>query len=137
MSFKAEFLGLALRKGILTRLWNSEARFVVAGINEFPMSIQKKIFNLFSRFRVYNCIIVSQESYEIDKVYSRSNNVNDVDIGINLMVYTWFPYQSSDRSTEVNDITLLDSWVISAQGHFTKNTDFFHEKSLRCSTDAL
>jgi len=42
-----------------------------------------------------------------------------------LGVYTWFPYQSSDRCTEVNDITLLDSWVISAKGHFTKNTDLF------------
>ena len=45
-----------------------------------------------------------------------------------LGVYTWFPYQSSDRFTEVNDITLLDSWVISAQGHFTKNTDLFPQK---------
>jgi hypothetical protein len=45
-----------------------------------------------------------------------------------LGVYTWFPYQSSDRCTEVNDITLLDSWVISGQGHFTKNTDLFPGK---------
>ena len=45
-----------------------------------------------------------------------------------LGVYTWFPYQGSDRCTEVNDITLLDSWVISAQGHFTKNTDLFPRK---------
>jgi len=37
----------------------------------------------------------------------------------------WLPYPSSDRCTEVNDITLLDSWVITAQGHFTKNTDLF------------
>jgi len=43
-------------------------------------------------------------------------------------VYTWFPYQSSDRCTEVNDITLLDSWFISGQGHFTKNTDLFSGK---------
>jgi len=28
----------------------------------------------------------------------------------------------------VNDITLLDRWVISAQGHFTKNTDLFPRK---------
>jgi len=47
---------------------------------------------------------------------------------MNLGVYTWFPYQSSDRCTEVNDITLLDSWVISAQGHFNKNTDLFPGK---------
>jgi len=45
-----------------------------------------------------------------------------------LVVYTWFPYQSSDRCTEVSDITQLDSWVISAQGHFTKNADLFPEK---------
>jgi len=43
-------------------------------------------------------------------------------------VYTWFPYQSSDRCTEVNDTILLDSWVISAQGHFNKNTDIFPRK---------
>jgi hypothetical protein len=58
-----------------------------------------------------------------------------------LGVYTWFPYQSSDRCTEVNDITLLDSWVISAQGHFTKNTDLFTgkiSKNLnRCPMKAL
>jgi len=29
---------------------------------------------------------------------------------------------------EVNDIILLDSWGISAQGHFTKNTDLFPVK---------
>ena len=28
----------------------------------------------------------------------------------------------------MNDITLLDSWVIAAQGHFTKNTDLFPRK---------
>jgi hypothetical protein len=29
----------------LTRLWNFEARFVVAGTNEFSMSTQKEIFD--------------------------------------------------------------------------------------------
>ena len=45
-----------------------------------------------------------------------------------MFVYTWFPYQNSDRFTEVSDVTLLDSCVISAQGHFTKNTDLFPRK---------
>jgi hypothetical protein len=31
----------------------------------------------------------------------------------------------------VNDITLLDSWVIFAQGHFNKNTDVFARKSIK------
>jgi len=64
----------------------------------------------------------------IDKEYSRPIIVNYVDTGTILGVYTWFPYQSSDRCTDVNDITLLDSWVTSAQGHFTKNTDLFPRK---------
>jgi hypothetical protein len=64
----------------------------------------------------------------MDKKYSRPTNFNDLDTGMKLAVYTWFPYQSSDRCTEVNDITLLESWVISAQGHFTKNTDLFPGK---------
>ena len=39
-----------------------------------------------------------------------------------------FPYQCSDSCTEVNDITLLGGWIISAQGYFTKNTDLFPGK---------
>jgi hypothetical protein len=127
-SVKAVINGLAVVRGLYTRIWNSEARFVVAAASEFSMSQQMEIFNHFSIMRIYNCIIVSQERHVINKGYSRSMNVNDVDIGKKLGVYTWFPYQSSDRCTEVNDITLLDTWVTSAQGHFTKNTNLFPAK---------
>jgi len=57
--------------------------------------------------------------------YSRPINVNDVDTDMQLGMYTWFPYQSSENCTDVNGITLLDSWVFSAQGHFTKKTNLF------------
>jgi hypothetical protein len=128
-SLQTEIFGLALGLGnTLTRIWNSEARFVVAGANEFSISQQTDIFDLFSKFRIYNCIIVSRENYVMDREYSRPINVNDVDTGMKLAVYSWFPYQSSDRCTDVNNITLLDSWVISAQGYFTKNTDLFPQK---------
>jgi hypothetical protein len=100
----------------------------VAGANEFSVSQQTSILDYFSQLRIYNCIIVSQEHKVIDRVYSKPINVNDVDTGMKLGVYTWFPYQSSDCCTEVNDITLLDSWDISAQGHFTKKTDLFPRK---------
>ena len=127
-SLKNENIGLPLVRNEFTRLWNSEARFVVARTNELSMSHQKDIFEFFSKFRIYNCIIVSPEQYVIDKQYSRQISDNNEDTVVNLGVYTWFPYQSSDRCTEVNDITLLDSWVISAQGHFTKNTELFPRK---------
>ena len=127
-SIKAEIRGLATGRYKFTRIWNSEARFVVAGANEYSKSHRTKIFDFFSKFRIYNCIILNQEHFGIEKEYSRPTNINDLDTGMKLEMYTWFPYQSSDRCTEVNDITLLDSWVISAQGYFTENTDLFPVK---------
>jgi hypothetical protein len=125
---KNENLGLLVVRNKFTRLWNSEARFVVAGVNEFSVSQQTEIFEFFSKFRIYNCIIISPEQDVIDNEYGRHINVNDVDTIVKLGVYTWFPYQNSDSCTEVKNITLLDSWIISALGYFTKNTDLFPSK---------
>jgi hypothetical protein len=111
-----------------TRPWNSDARFVVAGTYQFSMSKQTQIFEYLSKFRIYNCIIISQEHYTFSREYSRPMNGNEIDTGMKFDAYTWFPYQSPDRCTDVNDITQLDSWVISAQGHFTNNTDLFPRK---------
>ena len=127
-SFSDEFLGLAIGRVEFTRFWNSEARFFVDGANEFSMSQKTRIFVFFSRLRMYNCFIVSREHYVFDKGYIRPIKDDDEDTDMKLGVYTWFPYQSSDSCTDVNDITLLDSWVISSQGQFTKNTDLFPRK---------
>jgi hypothetical protein len=132
-SLHDEIYGLVLDQNKFTRLWNSEARFVVAGANEFSMLQQTDIFEFFSKLRIYNCIILSQVQYVLDKEYSRPIYLNTIDTGMKLGVYTWFPYQSLDNCTEVIDINLLDSWVISAQGHFTKNTEFSHESSIKTS----
>jgi len=108
-SIDAEILGLILdRKNEFTRIWNSESRFVVAGANEISMSQKSDVFDYFSIFKIYNCIIINQVHDIIDKGYSRRTNVSYVGIGMKLVVYTWFPYQSSDRCTEVDDITLPD-----------------------------
>jgi hypothetical protein len=85
-SFLDEFLGLVLERGELARIWNSEARFVEAGATEFSMSQQKDIINNLSNFRIYNCIIVSQQNYVLDKENSRPINVSDLDTGMKLGV---------------------------------------------------
>ena len=54
--------------------------------------------------------------------------LHHVGVSFDLAVYACFSYLFSDRCTEVNDITLLDSWDISAQGYFTENTDLFPRK---------
>jgi hypothetical protein len=126
--FVAEINDIAAEVKISKRLWNSRARFVVARASEFSTSQQTEIFHSLSELRIYNCIIASMEHYDIDKKHNSWIKVNVSDTDMKLGVYTWFPYQSSDRCTEVKDISLLDSWVISAQGHFTKNTNLFPEK---------
>jgi len=92
------------------------------------MSQQIDILHFFSKLRIYNCIIISQEHYVVEKEYRIHKQVNDVATDMKFGMCTWFPYKSSDRCTEVNNITLLDSWVISAQGHFAKNSDLFPGK---------
>ena len=92
------------------------------------MSQQTRIFDYFSKLRIYNFIIVNLEYNEIHKDYSRPTEDYEVSTGKKLGVYTWFPYQSSDHCTEVKDITLLDSWIISLQGYFTRNTDLYPRK---------
>ena len=124
-SLQAEINLLAFEGTKFTRLWNSQYRFVVAGANELSTLQQTDIFDYLSKFRIYNCIIVNKENDVINKENSRRVNINELDMNMKLGVYTWFPYQSSDNCTELKDISLLDSWLISEQGHFNKNTDLF------------
>jgi len=78
--FQFEISGLAQEGEYnFTRLWNSESRFVVAGVNKFSMLQHTAILDYFSKLRIYNCIIVSQELDDIHKEYSKLTNTNDVD----------------------------------------------------------
>ena len=108
--FQVEFNELAEgRSNKFIRFWKTEPRFVVFRANGFPLLQHMYIFNCFSKFRIYNGIIVSQEHYVIDKGYSRPINDNNVYTGLQLGVYTWFRYQSTHHCIEVNGITVLDT----------------------------
>ena len=85
---KTEINGLAKERNNLTGLWNSEARFVVARTNEFSISQQTEIIDYFSKFRIYNCIILNGVHYVIDKEYRRPINDNNLDKSMKLRVYT-------------------------------------------------
>jgi hypothetical protein len=79
IKFPVEINRLAFGQFGYTWLWNSEARFVVVGAKEFSMSQQTEIFNILSKFRINNCIIVSREHYLIENGYSKPINVKQVD----------------------------------------------------------
>jgi hypothetical protein len=89
--FKAQINRLAEQTRRYTRLWDSEARFVVTGVNEISLSQQADIIDHVSKMRIYNCIIVSQGHDVLDKECSRTKSVEDVNTGMKLVVYTWFP----------------------------------------------
>ena len=118
-------------------MWNSEARFVVAGANEFSMSQQIDIFDYFSLLRIYNCIIISQEHYVINKEFSRPTNVNDVDTGMKFVVYTWFPYQSSNQCTEGMISPYWTLGLVLHKGTSPRTLTCFQERSLTVSMDVL
>ena len=54
----------------------------MAGGDEFSMSQQLEMFDYFPKFRIYNCIIVSQEHDIISKEHSSPSKANDVGSGI-------------------------------------------------------
>jgi hypothetical protein len=43
-------------------------------------------------------------------------------------VYTWFPYEGPGRCTRVQNVTLLDTWVETGNGHFIRNRHLFPQK---------
>jgi hypothetical protein len=85
-SLKAEIIWLAKEGTKFIKLWNSETRLFVAGVNEFTMSQQTDISDFFSKLKIYNCIIVSQGHYVIERDLSRPINVNNVDTDMKLGV---------------------------------------------------
>jgi len=93
------------------------------------------VFDYLSKLRIYNGIFVIQNHYIIDHDYSSLIKVIDVDTGMKLVVYAFFPYQNSCRCTDVKNISLLNSWVISAQGNVDKNNGLFPRKTVTASAD--
>jgi hypothetical protein len=71
-SFKGEFIGLSqVRKYVFKNIWNSEPRFIVAGVNEFLMLQKRK----YSHYGIYNSTILSIGHYVIIEVYSSPQTV--------------------------------------------------------------
>ena len=137
-NFKAEINGLAGGQNLsFTRFWNSEARFFVAGTNEFSMSQQSDIFDFFSKFRIYNCSIVSQEHYIKDKEYSKSWKIMMQTQPWNWECTLCFPIRVQ---------TVVLRWMISPywtvglflhKGTSPRTLTCFLERSVRASTDVL
>jgi hypothetical protein len=59
-SLVVELLWLAIGGNAFTRLWNSEARFVVVGANELLTAQKSNTFRVLSQYRMYNSIVSRQ-----------------------------------------------------------------------------
>jgi hypothetical protein len=96
--------------------WNPRARFVVALLNSYsyPSLMAQRLLEELWEHRIVNAIaLVSSNEGELVPV---------------LKVYTWVPYQSAERCTRVQDVTLLDTWVEIGNGYFMRNNYLFPQK---------
>jgi hypothetical protein len=48
-----------------------------------------------------------------------------------LEFYTWFPYQSPDLCSRVQNVVLLDKWILRGDNGFVKNSSIFPQKITR------
>jgi hypothetical protein len=134
---KYEIKWPVLNRTEFRRNWNSEARFCVVGANEYSLSQNIEIIEVFSNLRIYNCITVGHEHYVNENAYSSPINFGDVDTGIKLWVYAWFPFHMSEISLRW---MLSPYWTVVLflyRSTSQRTTNSFQVRSITTITDAL
>jgi hypothetical protein len=106
--------------------WNQRALFLVmlTGTIKEPKLLAHKIFDvLWKSEKVLNIVLIVptvQESVLHD-------NVRHTEKSISFDLYTWFPYQSGHCGA-VEEITLVDQWIVTNNGGFLKHVPLFPNK---------
>jgi hypothetical protein len=106
--------------------WNRRALFFVmlTGTTQAPKHLALKIFDkLWKTENILN-IILLVPAYEESQLYDNETNMGNL-MGFDL--YTWFPYHSG-YCAGVEEVTLLDRWVFTDNGHFSKQVPLFPHK---------
>jgi hypothetical protein len=110
--------------------WNPRARFVVtaAVTNEQyeSQATAKRLLEIFASWKILNVIVILNAS-QLQVNEHNSEMINNIQIQ-KFDIYTWFPYQAPNRCWTVDDVILLDSWIVEGNGRFTKNINLFSDK---------
>jgi hypothetical protein len=109
--------------------WNNRAKFLVVvaenlteEVGQVTLKIMKELWEV---HRVLNVVVLIPETKHMAPVmaiHDRNNMTSTFDL------YTWFPYQSEVKCGNVDDVVLIDRWVVEGEGHFSRNVSLFPTK---------
>jgi hypothetical protein len=109
--------------------WNNRAKFllVVAGCltEDSGQKVFRIVKEMWKSYRILNILLlvphVSRTSSATDTI---KGNIETSTYGL----YTWFPYQSEVKCADVEDVVLIDRWVLENKGRFLKQVPLFPTK---------
>lgn len=115
------------------RAWNTRSRFVVAVENECntinPRKLSQEILSTLWFYKLINVVVVIKEEGRMENQLNVSTSVSDGrSPPLVLGLYTWFPYRSPNRCNRVEDVVLLDKWVMEGRGFLVQNSNLFPQK---------
>ncbi|PSN37383.1 Ionotropic receptor 606 [Blattella germanica] len=118
-----EALEIQFLKIMDSKSWNPRAKYVIIVLDNTGMDTESIVLELVKSFwslaRMENFILIIR-NLEGDHQYDLQENAV-------LNLYSWFPYINGTCS-EVDKVMLLDQWVSSNGGHFSKKLDLFSYK---------
>jgi hypothetical protein len=112
--------------------WNPRARFVVTVMNiccTFDAeNLSRRILEELWNRKVVNAIILLPVTYDSQSQDLKCNATGDIGLVPKLGLYTWFPYRDSNQCSRVDEVVLIDMWLMAGKGSFVSNTFLFPRK---------
>jgi hypothetical protein len=106
--------------------WNERALFLVmlTGIVKEPKLLAHKIFDLFWKSENILNIVLLVPTVEESLLH---DNIRHTVKSMSFDLYTWFPYRSG-HCDSVEEVALLDQWIVTNSGGFLKEVALFPNK---------
>ena len=124
--------------------WNYRARFVVVTSVHIQVSIQQLAFKILQEMWEYHSImnvltVISVSNFRFNDFVMDSAIPEGNSSGIDIQLFSWFPYTSSTRCDKLNQAVLVDRWI--SNGEFVLKANLFPEKLPKtfhkCSTKVI
>ena len=94
-----------------------------------PRKLSQEILSTLWFYKLINVVVVIKEEGRMENQLTISTSVSDGrSPPLVLGLYTWFPYRSPNRCNRVEDVVLLDKWVMEGKGFLVQNSNLFPEK---------
>jgi hypothetical protein len=106
--------------------WNNRAKFLVvvgehlADVEGVALRIMQELWTF---YRILNVLVLISQTRNTQS----ATDIHDTKTPI-FDLYTWFPYQSEEKCGDVEQVSLIDSWIVEDEGHFLEKAPLFPAK---------